>query len=115
MAEFSKIKNLQQTEKTIGKVEFSMDKFDEATGKFDRITFSRAELEKATKVEQVKDLPSNKKTKFTSRFSPKAQQNIAKQIISSRTESLSPNLKLPSAKQALIGTHKEAGHNIPRI
>ncbi len=108
----SKIKNLQQTEKTTGKVEFSMDKFDEATGKLDRITFSRAELEKATKVDQVKDLSSNEKTKFTSRFSLKPQQNIAKQIISSRTESLSPNLKLPSAKQALMGTHRAVGHNI---
>ena len=105
----SKIKNFQQTEKTTGKVEFSMDKLDEVTGKLDRITFSRAELEKATKLEQREGLPSNEKTKFTAKFPPKVQKNIAKQIIGSKTDGLSSNLKLPSAKQVLVGTHRSVG------
>ena len=104
----NKIKTLQHTEKTTGKIEFSMDKFDETTGKLDRVTFSRAELEKATRLEQAEKVSSNEKTKFTSKFPPKAQENVAKQIISSKTEGLSSNLKLPSAKQALEGTSRSA-------
>ena len=99
----NKIKDLKQTDKTADKPEFSMDKIDQATGKVDRITFSRSELQKATRLVQAEELTAGGKTSFADKFPPKAEGTIAAQIISSKTAGPASNLKLSTAKQALEG------------
>ena len=80
-----------------------MDKIDQATGKVDRITFSRSELQKATRLVQAEELTAGGKTSFADKFPPKAEGTIAAQIISSKTAGPASNLKLSTAKQALEG------------